>query len=193
VPQARTRGRAADGGGWNVNALIGFVRFVDALNGRVGAVVGWFTVGTVAVCALVVVLRYAVGVGYIWMQELYIWIHAAVFMIGAGYTFKVNGHVRVDLFYARASVRAKAWIELFGGLVFLLPWLILVAAMSAPWIWASILTNETSASTGGMPGLYVLKAIIPVFCLLLGLQGLATMARSLLVLSGREEHAFTGN
>jgi len=176
-----------------VNALIGFVRFVDALNGRVGAVVGWFTVGTVAVCALVVVLRYAVGVGYIWMQELYIWIHAAVFMIGAGYTFKVNGHVRVDLFYARASVRAKAWIELFGGLVFLLPWLILVAAMSAPWIWASMLTNETSASTGGMPGLYVLKAIIPVFCLLLGLQGLATMARSLLVLSGREEHAFTGN
>jgi TRAP-type mannitol/chloroaromatic compound transport system permease small subunit len=176
-----------------VNALIGFVRFVDALNERVGRMVGWLTIGTVAICAMVVVLRYAVGVGFIWMQELYVWIHAAVFMLGAGYTFKVNGHVRVDLAYANASVRTKAWIELFGGLIFLLPWLILVGAMSTPWIWASILTNESSASTGGMPGLYVLKTIIPLFCLLLGLQGLAAMARSILVLSGREEHAFTGN
>lgn len=175
-----------------MNALIGFVRLVDALNERVGRVVGWFTVGTVAVCALVVVMRYVVGVGFIWMQELYVWIHAAVFMLGAGYTFKVNGHVRVDLFYARASVRTRAWIDLLCGLVFLLPWLVVVAGTAMPWIWASILTNETSASTGGMPGLYVLKSVIPLFCLLLGLQGLATMARSLLVLKGREEYAFTG-
>jgi TRAP-type mannitol/chloroaromatic compound transport system permease small subunit len=176
-----------------VNALIWFVRLVDALNEGVGRVIGWLTVGTVAVCALVVVLRYAVGVGFIWMQELYVWIHAAVFMLGAGYTFKVNGHVRVDLLYAKASVRTKAWVELFGGAVFLLPWLIIVGAMAMPWIWASILTNESSASTGGMPALYVLKTIIPLFCLLLGLQGLAIMARSVLVLAGREEHAFTGN
>ncbi len=176
-----------------MNALIAFVRFVDGLNERVGRVVGWFTVATVAICALVVVLRYAVGVGFIWMQEFYVWIHAAVFMLGAGYTFKINSHVRVDLLYANASVRKKAWVELFGGVVFLLPWLIVVGAMSVPWIWASILTNETSSSTGGMPGLYALKAVIPLFCLLLGLQGLATMARSVLVLSGREQYAFTGN
>jgi TRAP-type mannitol/chloroaromatic compound transport system permease small subunit len=176
-----------------VNALIWFVRLVDALNEGVGRVIGWFTVGTVAVCALVVVLRYAVGMGFIWMQELYVWLHAAVFMLGAGYTFKVNGHVRVDLLYAKASVRTKAWVELFGGAVFLLPWLIVVGAMSMPWIWASILTNESSASTGGMPALYVLKTIVPLFCLLLGLQGLAIMARSVLVLAGRREHAFTGN
>ena len=169
------------------------MRFVDGLNERVGRFVGWFTIATVAICALVVVLRYAVGVGFIWMQELYVWIHAVVFMIGAGYTFKVNGHVRVDLLYAKASVRAKAWVDLFGGAVFLLPWLIVVGATSVPWIWASILTNETSASTGGMVGLYVLKMVIPLFCLLLGLQGLATMARSILVLSGREQYAFTGN
>lgn len=169
------------------------MRFVDGLNERVGRAVGWLTIGTVAVCALVVVLRYAVGTGFIWMQELYVWIHAIVFMLGAGYTFKINGHVRVDLFYARASVRTRAWIDLLCGLVFLLPWLIVVGAMSMPWIWASILTNESSASTGGMPGLYVLKAVIPLFCLLLGLQGLATMARAILVLKGREDYAFTGS
>jgi TRAP-type mannitol/chloroaromatic compound transport system permease small subunit len=173
-----------------LNALIAFVRFVDGLNERVGRVVGWFTLGTVAVCALVVVLRYAVGVGFIWMQELYVWIHATVFMVGAGYTFKLNGHVRVDILYAGRSVRGKAWIDLFGGLVFLLPWLIVTGTMAAPWVWASILTNETSASTGGMPGLFVLKSVILIFCVLLGLQGLATMARSILVLNGREEWAF---
>jgi TRAP-type mannitol/chloroaromatic compound transport system permease small subunit len=173
-----------------LNALVAFVRFVDGLNERVGRVVGWFTLGTVVVCALVVVLRYAVGVGFIWMQEFYVWIHATVFMVGAGYTFKVNGHVRVDILYAKASVRTKAWIDLFGGVVFLLPWLIVTGTMSAPWVWASILTNETSASTGGMPGLYVLKSVILLFCILLGLQGLATIARSILVLKGREEWAF---
>lgn len=176
-----------------MNALIAFVRFVDGLNEFVARFVGWFTVATVLVCALVVVLRYAVGVGFIWMQELYVWIHAMVFMIGAAYTFKINGHVRVDLLYARASVRGKAWVDLVCGLIFLLPWLVVVAATSAPWVWASILTNEMSASTGGMPALYVLKAVIPLFCLLLGLQGLAIMARSILVLSGREQYAFTGN
>lgn len=176
-----------------MNALIAFVRFVDGLNEFAGRFVGWLTVGTVVVCALVVVLRYAVGVGFIWMQELYVWIHAVVFMIGAAYTFKINGHVRVDLLYARASVRGKAWVDLFGGVVFLLPWLVVVGVASMPWLWASILTNETSSSTGGMPGLFVMKAIIPLFCLLLGLQGLATIARSVLVLRGREQYAFTGN
>ena len=173
-----------------MNALIAFVRFVDALNERVGRVVGWFTVGTVVVCASVVVLRYAVHTGFIWMQELYVWIHAAVFMVGAGYTFKVNGHVRVDILYAKASPRTKAWVDLLGGVVFLLPWLAVIAVSTAPWVWASILTNESSASTGGMPGLYVLKSVILVFCLLLGLQGLATIARSILVLNGRDEWLF---
>lgn len=174
-----------------MDALIAFVRFVDGLNERVGRIVGWLTIATVVVCASVVVLRYAVGVGYIWMQELYVWIHAAVFMVGAGYTFKLNGHVRVDILYAKASTRAKAWVDLFGGVVFLLPWLLVTAVTSVPWIWASILTNESSGSTGGMPGLYVLKFVILLFCILLGLQGLATIARSILVLNGREEWAFT--
>jgi TRAP-type mannitol/chloroaromatic compound transport system permease small subunit len=96
----------------------------------------------------------------------------------------------VDILYAKASVRGRAWVDLFGGVVFLLPWIIVTGTMAAPWVWASILTNETSASTGGMPGLFVLKSVILIFCVLLGLQGLATVARSILVLKGREEWAF---
>lgn len=176
-----------------MNALVVFVRLVDGLNRRIAGVIGLLTIATVTVCALVVVLRYAAGLGFIWMQELYVWLHAVVFMVGAAYTFQINGHVRVDLLYAKASPRTRAWIDLFGGAVFLLPWLIVLAYTSTPWVWASILTNESSSTTGGMYGVYVLKAVILVFCLLLGLQCLASMARSILVLRGREQYAFTGN
>lgn len=169
-----------------MRAIAIFVRAVDALNEAVGRVAAWLTLATVLICAVVVVMRYAFSMGFIWLQELFVWTYAGVFMLGAGYTLLHEGHVRVDILYARAGPRARAIVDLVGSFVFLLPWIALTAWMSVPYVRASWALGEESAQTGGMPGLYLLKSVILVFCVLLGLQGLALAGRSLLTLTGRD-------
>ena len=104
-----------------MNALRGFVRGIDAINDWIGRAAAWLTLGCVLTCFAVVVLRYAFGIGFPWMQELYVWQHAAVFMAGAGYTMLHRGHVNVDVLYGRLNPRGKAWIDILGTLVFLFP------------------------------------------------------------------------
>ena len=172
-----------------MNVLISVIRAIDMLNEVVGRVVAWLTFGTVSVCFLVVILRYVFSIGFVWLQELYVWQHAIVFMLGAGYTFLHGGHVRVDIFYARMSPRRRAMVDLFGTLAFLLPWLAVILYYGMPFLTLSWRLLEPSSQAGGLPGYFLLKSVIPTFCVLVGLQGLALAARSLLVLSGREEYA----
>ncbi|ACI98879.1 TRAP transporter small permease subunit [Rhodospirillum centenum] len=167
-----------------MDRLRGFVAAVDALNRMLGEALSWLTLGTVLVCFAVVVLRYGFGIGFVWMQELYVWQHALVFMLGAGYTLLHNGHVRVDVFYGRAGGRRRAWIDITGTLVFLLPWLAVLAWESAPFIGQSWTIREASQQTGGLPGYFLLKSAVWAFCLLLGLQGVALIARRALYLAG---------
>jgi len=167
------------------NVLAAFVRAVDGLNRRVGQVVGWLTLGTVLVCASVVVLRYVLKIGFIWMQELYVWTHACVFMLGAGYALLLDKHVRVDLWFARQSARTRAWVEIAGCAVFLLPWIAALAWVTVPYVARSWTILEVSSQSGGMPGLFLLKSVVLAFCLLFGLQGLARAARAALLLMGR--------
>ena len=172
-----------------MGALIAFIRVVDAVNEAVGRVVAWLTFGTVAVCFLVVVLRYVFSIGFIWMQELYVWQHAVVFMLGAGYTLLHGGHVRVDIFYARMDPRRRAIVDIIGTFVFLLPWLGIVIYYGMPFLMLSWRLLEPSSQSDGLPGFFLLKSVIPAFCVLVGLQGLALAARSVLVLAGREDFA----
>jgi TRAP-type mannitol/chloroaromatic compound transport system permease small subunit len=133
-----------------------------------------------------VVLRYGLSEGFVWMQELYVWTGGAIFMLGAGYTLLHGGHVRVDIFYARASAKRRALIDILGTLVFLLPWLILVLIMAWPYVRSAWLISEASAQSDGMPGLFLFKTVLLAFCVLLGLQGLAMIGRSIMVLAGRD-------
>ena len=172
-----------------MGALIAFIRIVDAVNAAVGRVVAWLTLGTVLVCFLVVVLRYVFSVGFVWMQELYVWQHAVVFMLGAGYTLLHGGHVRVDIFYARMDPRRRAIVDLIGTFLFLMPWLGVVLYYGMPFLTLSWRLLEPSSQSDGLPGYFILKSVIPAFCMLVGLQGLALASRSILVLAGREEFA----
>jgi TRAP-type mannitol/chloroaromatic compound transport system permease small subunit len=169
-----------------ISALMKFVRLVDALNRGVGRAVGWMTLGTVVVCATVVLLRYVFKTGFVWMQELYVWIHACVFMLGAGYALLLDKHVRVDIWLAKQSVRVRAWVEIGGCLVFLVPWIGVLAWATVPYVARSWTILETSTQSGGMPGVFLLKAVILVFCVLFGLQGLARATRAVLLLMGHE-------
>jgi TRAP-type mannitol/chloroaromatic compound transport system permease small subunit len=167
-----------------MGALRGFVRGAERLNGAIGSVLSWATLGCVLICFSVAFLRYFAGLGYIWLQELYVWLHALVFLIGAGVTYQLGGHVRVDIFYRGASPRGRAWIDLIGVVVFLFPWLAVIFGASWRFFIASYAVGENSPQPGGMPGLWVLKGSLFIFCLLVGLQGLVVMARSVLVLKG---------
>lgn len=172
-----------------MRALAGFVRAAEAVNERIGRIVAWLTLATVLICALVVFNRYALKVGFVWMQELYVWTHAAAFMLGAGYTLMADKHVRVDVLYAQAGPRRQAWLDLVSTVIFLFPWIAVLLWFAWPYAATSILLLEGSAQSGGMPGLFVLKGIILAFGALMGLQGLAICARSVLVLAGHGDLA----
>ncbi len=173
------------GGSILLDHLAALVRRIDALNARVGRAVAWLTLAMVAVVFAGVLLRYGFSLGWIAMQESYVWLHGIVFMLGAGYTLLHDEHVRVDVFYRGADPRFKAWVNLLGVAFLLLPMIAMVAFVGFPYVadaWARL---EASGKAGGLPGVFLLKTVILLFCLLVGLQGLALAGRSLLALKGR--------
>ncbi|MSU88500.1 TRAP transporter small permease subunit [Rhodobacteraceae bacterium 2CG4] len=158
---------------------------ISALNAALGAVFAWLSLGIVVVCFSVVVLRYAFATSFVWMQDLYIWLSGAMFTAVGGFALLRDSHVRVDIFYRPASERRKAWVDLIGSVVFLLPFMFVVIAYSWPFVARSWSFAEGSANVGGMPGLFVLKSFILLFAGAVALQGIAMICRSILILGGR--------
>jgi len=130
----------------------------------------------------VVVMRYALGLGSIKLQESVLYAHAALFMLAAAWTLQVGGHVRVDIFYTQAKPRTRALVDLLGAIFFLLPFAAVLAALSLPYAGRSWAIFERSRESSGLPFVYLLKTLIPIFALLLGLQGVAQAIRAALVL-----------
>jgi len=171
----------------NTALLVGYIRTVSAVNRVIGEVLSWLALAMVLVCFTVVVQRYVFHFSVLALQDLYVWMNGAMFSGVAGYALLRDNHVRVDIFYRPASIRRKAIADLFGVVVFLLPFMIVVFVYGLPYVQRSWRIFEGSANIGGMPGLFILKTFIPVFTLLVGAQGLAMAARSILVLTGRED------
>ncbi|HMA16360.1 MAG: TRAP transporter small permease subunit [Bacteroidota bacterium] len=178
---------SSSGSDAHVNSLVAIVKLIDRLNERVGRAVAWLTLLMVLITFSVAILRYVYSIGWVWLQESYVWLHGVVFMVGAGYTLLHNGHVRVDIFYRPAGVRYKAIIDLLGSLLLLAPLVAIVVYVSYDYVLLSWAQSEQSREAGGLPALYLLKSVILLFCLLLGLQGLALAARSALTLAGHPE------
>jgi TRAP-type mannitol/chloroaromatic compound transport system permease small subunit len=166
-----------------------YIRVVDATNTAIGKVVAWLTFGTVVTCFATVYFRYALDSGFIWMQEAYVWQHAIVFLVGAGYTLLHGGHVRVDIFYARMTARNQARVEIFGTLVFMMPFLWVMFDKAWPFFVTSFVGREGSQQPDGIQNVWLLKSTLVWFCVLVGAQGLATVARAVLFLNGRSEYA----
>lgn len=167
-----------------MRALEGFALVVDWINERVGRAAAWLTLAMVLITFAVVILRYVFSIGFVWLQESYVWLHGVVFMLGAGYTLLHDGHVRVDIFYREASPRGKAIIDLMGALLLLLPFVVMIVWVSWPYALVSWQRLEGSREAGGLPGLFLLKSVLVAFCVLLGLQGLAMAAQAILALAG---------
>ena len=143
----------------------------------------WLALALVLVTFSVVVLRYLFEVGSIALQESILYLHASVFLLGAAYTLRVDGHVRVDIFYRHLSARGQAVVDLLGALLLLLPvcgFLLWISWDYAATAWS---LREGSRETGGLPYVYLLKTLIPLAAFLLILQGISQMLASLAVLS----------
>jgi TRAP-type mannitol/chloroaromatic compound transport system permease small subunit len=177
------------GGGALLFILRVIATVIDRINAVVGHVMAWLCLVLVLNTFLVVVLRYAFNLGEPWMTETYIYTHAYIFLLGAGYTLLHDGHVRIDLIYAGASPRYKATINLIGTIVFALPVMWLFYTKGIDFFWRSFSRLETSPEAGGIPALYVVKAAIPVMAVLLGAQFFSLALRSIETLITGDPHA----
>ena len=166
-----------------MSALAQLSKFIDRFNTFIGYLCAFFVFSMVIVVFTVVVLRYGFNIGFIWMQEVYVWLHSFVFMLGAGFTYLANEHVRIDVFYREASKKYKATVDLFGNIFLLLPFLYIIWNYSYPFVYRSFLMGEVSREAGGMPALYILKSAILWFCLVLFLQLVSNVIKSILTLS----------
>ena len=150
-----------------------FADRIDRLNSAIGRAVAWCALAIVVVQVVVVLMRYALGLGSLWLSEAIIYAHAAMFLLAAAWTLQVGGHVRVDIFYAASSPRTRALVDLLGALVFLLPFAGALGWQALPYVARSWAILERSREASGLPLVYLLKTLIPLFALLLGLQGIA--------------------
>ncbi|MEL6189224.1 MAG: TRAP transporter small permease subunit, partial [Myxococcota bacterium] len=131
---------------------------------------------------VVVVLRYGLGVGSVALQETVAYMHASLFMIGASYALLHDAHVRVDVLYRGWSRRAQARVDLLGTLFLLVPFCVFAVVISAQYVAASWRLLEGSPEAGGLPGVFLVKTLIPVMAVLLLISGLARLGRCWLVL-----------
>ena len=144
-----------------------------------GRTVSWLSLFLVLVTFIIVILRYIFDSGSIALQESTSYLHATVFLVGMAYTMQQDAHVRVDIFYSRCSKQTKAWIDLFGALFLLLPFMLFVTWISWSYIVDSWSVLEGSREAGGLPGVFLLKSLILVMTSLLCLQTCTQIVRNI--------------
>lgn len=163
-------------------------RWIDTLNFWVGRLVSWVTLLVVLVVFVDVVMRYAFRTSYVFTQEMEWHLFSFIFLMGAGYTLLKDGHVRVDIFYQRMSPRARAWINLIGVLLLLIPGCCLVITTSYKFAYTSWLIGEGSPDPGGVPYRFIIKSMIPMGFSLILLQGISLGLKSLLTILGKVDN-----
>jgi len=165
------------------NKMSSLIHLLEAVNHHVGNIVRWSALLMLLLQFVIVVLRYVFGISYIFLNEGVLYLHATLFMLGAGYTLLVDKHVRVDIFYAKQSKRGQAITDLFGHIFFLIPSMLILIVYSWPSVQASWKIMEGPISVGGIPASFLLKSLIPAFCVLLIVQCLANLLNDLICLT----------
>lgn len=163
------------------------ILFLENINEQVGKLFSWSTTLLVWLLFVLVVMRYGLGIFSQKMNELCTYFFAISFLFASGYALKHDMHVRVDLFYSKWSAKGKAWVNLIGGLVFLLPWCIVSIIVCFKYAYTSFKLGEASQEPSGLPALYVLKSILFIGFVLLLLQAIASILKSIYILIGKDE------
>ncbi|MEW5967040.1 MAG: TRAP transporter small permease subunit [Pseudomonadota bacterium] len=167
-----------------MKALLTLARLIDAFTERVGRVVIWLVLVATLISAANALVRYTLGESSNAWLEIQWYLFGAMFLLAAGYTLKHNGHVRIDILYNRFGPRGQAWIDLLGGLVFLLPMAGLLLWLSWPMFYEAWATHEMSPDAGGLVR-WPVKLLLPAGFALLALQGVSEVIKRVGVLSGQ--------
>jgi len=162
--------------------LLKFAGVLDGISEWTGKVVSWLTLALVLITTWDVLARYVFKSGSVALQELEWHIFSVIFLAAAAFTLRWDGHVRVDIFYAKLGRRGKAIINLAGTLIFLLPFCAMIIYTSAGFVASSWKFGEASGDPGGLPARYILKAMIPLGFALLSVQGVSMAIRSLVTI-----------
>lgn len=161
--------------------------YLTFFNTAIGRVVAWLVLFMTLMQFVIVIMRYVFSYGSIQMQESIWYMHGLLFMLGAGYTLVREGHVRLDVFYREAAERTKAWINLVGSSIFLLPFCIANFGYAWSLVLNSWAVREGSTETVGLPYIYLFKTVILVFSILLAMEGIALGIRSILTLTKKHQ------
>ncbi|MCR9142559.1 MAG: TRAP transporter small permease subunit [bacterium] len=159
---------------------------IDAFSETIGRGVAWLVPAMAIVTFAIVVLRYVFNLGWVWMQETVIYMHAAFFMLAMGYTLSHEGHVRVDIFFQEFDARRKAQVDFWGTLFLLYPVCLLLIYFGFGYVTDSWMRLETSPEAGGLPLVFVLKSLILFMPVLLAIQGTSRLLSAYLIL-GEDE------
>jgi len=153
-----------------------------------GRAAAWLTLVMTLLTFLVVVLRYGLNEGWIWMQESVTYLHATVFMVAAAWAMQCDEHVRVDILYRARSARYRLWVDLLGTMLFLVPFSLFLLYIGWDYVLVAWQVSETSSEPGGLPLVWLLKTLVLVLPALLLLQAGVTASRCMMLLrDGRVE------
>jgi TRAP-type mannitol/chloroaromatic compound transport system permease small subunit len=167
-----------------MNALLKISRLIDALNEKAGVVANWLVLAACAISAGNALVRYGFSLSSNAWLEIQWYLFAGIVMLGAANTLRINGHVRVDVFYSRYGERTRLWLDLLGGILFLLPMAAIIGWLSWPLFANSYLVGEVSGNAGGLLR-WPVKILIPLGFLLLALQGVSEIIKRAAALAGR--------
>ncbi|PIY08271.1 MAG: C4-dicarboxylate ABC transporter permease [Flexibacter sp. CG_4_10_14_3_um_filter_32_15] len=164
------------------------IKAIDKFIDKVGELTQWFASILVLLVCVDVILRYTIGFSSAFLSELEWHIFSFFFLVGAAYTLKDDKHVRVDVFYARFSEKRKALVNLFGTLLFLIPFCVVIIKGGVPYTEFAFRLSETSPDPGGLPARFVVKSFIVVGFGLLLLQGISLVLKSIFILIKKQAY-----
>ncbi len=190
---AATWGALAGSPDWMANALRRTALTIDAVSTTIADAVRWAALALVIITATVVIQRYVFGASSTKLQESVIYLHSLLFLLTSAAALLTGGHVRVDIIYSKLSEKGRAWTDLAGIYLALIPMSWLILETSRSYVGGAWRILESSREADGLPLVFLLKTAIPVFAVMMILQGLSMAARAALTISNREAPATAEN
>ena len=177
-----------------MSGLLGISRLIDFLTVRIGKVTAWAIVVAILVSAINAIIRKVFGTSSNAWLELQWYLFGAVFMLCASWTLKANEHIRIDIVSNRLTKRGRDWIDIFGHLFFLLPFVLVMIYLSWPFFWRSYNSGEVSTNAGGLL-IWPAKGLILLGFILLGFQWLSELIKRIAIIRGElaDEHSAGGH
>ncbi|KAB2879802.1 MAG: TRAP transporter small permease subunit [Albidovulum sp.] len=174
-----------------MDVLLALSRLIDRINEAIGKSVAWLILIAIFVSAVNASVRKLFNTSSNAWLELQWYLYGAAFMLAAAYTLKQNEHIRIDIVYGRWSRRTQHWIDLFGHVVFLMPFVLLMTWFFAPYALQSFRSQEVSTNAGGLI-IWPAKTLLLIGFAQLSLQGVSEIIKKIAVMRGliEDPHPF---